>query len=246
MLSFFFLVMTNLSFANEVTRHWVVITDSHGVGKFGEELTRHIKSAGPLSGYDFIASGASAPLQWQNNLFTTTCGYRESSQAAAKARACYKLFTPSLKNVWAEQDIQESSQRVTIIVLGTNFSTKPSRFEEHVKETVGLMEVAYKMSNKCFWVGPPNMTRAPDFDVKAVEHRYSIIKRALRDLRTKGIAQTCQLIDSRLISTYPKVGGDGIHYHWPWQKNIETIQAATNWANGVIEVINSKLIKHYE
>lgn len=212
---------------------FVIITDSHGVGKYGESLKSQIRNR-PETSYHFFASGGSAPLQWLNRAFTTTCGFEETSTDEVSPSICKKLLTPKLSDLWDKYPVSPSERRVTIIVQGTNLPVAQAQFEEQVRYTKKLLNVALERSDVCIWVGPPNMRRAPGFDAQGVETKIKILMTALED--------KCHFIDSRQISTYPSTG-DGIHYHMPGSQNQGQIDASLAWAEATFLRIEESLIR---
>ena len=218
----------------DATDRIVVITDSHGVGHFGEELALWLRRR-PTTKFDFIASGGSAPLQWRNNAFNTTCGFHDASTIAKPLpRVCNKLHTPPLTALWRQQGPPAADERrVSIVVLGTNFGMAAAMYAEQLAATQSLAEDAMNSSDRCLWVGPPNMNHSPGFDTAGVAYKVALIQKALAQAAHKTGKPPCQLIDSRLYSQYPKKGGDGIHLHWPGWKTPETIKASGDWADAI-------------
>ncbi len=217
----------------QATDRFVVVTDSHGVGHFGEELALWLRKRAQTK-FEFFASGASAPLQWTNGAFTTPCGFEDKSKIATPLpRQCNKLHTPSLKYLWQQEPAPtEDERRISIIALGTNFSMSPAWRAGHVLETQKLVEDAMAHSERCLWVGPPSMTRKPGFDPPAVAYKIKIIEEAIELAAKKTGKPACQFIDSRPLSHYPK-HGDGIHLHWAGQKDPGALKASGEWADGV-------------
>jgi hypothetical protein len=215
---------------------FVVITDSHGVGAFGEALVRWLRQR-PATEFDFFASGASAPLQWINGAFTTPCGFRESSrEPRPEPFACKKLHTPKLASLWKEQGPRLSSERrISVIAQGTNYGIQPAMRREQIVASVRLIEAAQAASDRCLWVGPPRMKASPGFDTAGVEYKYALIREAIAQAAARTGKPACELIDSRAFSHYPAHGGDGIHYHRAGMKSPEAIRAAEEWAEGVTE-----------
>lgn len=225
--------------AEVVRDRFMVITDSHGAGQFGQALTDGLRRRA-LTDFTFFASGGSAPLQWLNRAFTTTCGYRENSRVIPTApRACETMLTPRLSELWAaETSDREHERRVTVIVQGTNFSTKASLRAEQITATKKLIQAARAASDVCLWVGPPKMRRSPGYDSAGVEAKIEILQAALTQLGDQG----CTFIDSRPLSEYP-AQGDGIHYHWPGSRNEGALRAATDWATEVLREIEEHLAR---
>jgi hypothetical protein len=219
---------------------FVVVTDSHGVCAYGSELAGWLRKR-QATQFDFFASGASAPLQWINNAFTTPCGFHDkSSSGNPEPRECRKLHTPRLSDLWKEQPQRvDGERRISIISLGTNFGMSAGMKDEQLAATRRLIEEAMKASDRCIWVGPPNMTRKNGFDTAGVEYKYSLIRKAIEQAAHATGKPSCQLIDSRQYSKYPEKCGDGIHYHFHpkcSEKGImaECAKAAREWADGVV------------
>ena len=226
MLLFFSLIFLHtLCFAGS---RIVFISDSHGVGKFGDIVKTHLRAREDTR-FHFFASGGSAPLQWINNAFTTTCGYQETSSDANATPGCQRIHTPRFSSIWERYPRVPNERRISIIALGTNLSPKASERAPQITQIRRLMDVALAQSDLCIWVGPPNMRRSPDFDQQGVENKVSMIQE---------VQNRCTFIDSRMISQDPSQG-DGIHYHWPGSRNIEQIQASSDWANAVMQEVES-------
>ncbi|MBI3542472.1 MAG: hypothetical protein HY075_04255 [Deltaproteobacteria bacterium] len=236
------LLMILATFTGAGTAHsddrFVVVTDSHGVGHFGEELARWLRNR-PATKFNFTASGASAPAQWNNGLFTTPCGFHDdSSIAKPEPRKCHKLLTPKLAAVWKRQGArQHDERRITVIVLGTNYGLDPSTRKMQLADTEKLATTAMTESDRCFWVGPPNMRRKHGFDADGVKYKVELVTEALAAAAKATGKPVCQLIDSRSYSHYPK-NGDGIHYHWPGSTDAEQLLRSAEWADSVAKQID--------
>ncbi|MBL7714635.1 MAG: hypothetical protein JNL01_04150 [Bdellovibrionales bacterium] len=213
--------------------HWTVISDSHGVGAFGGRISQWLRSRTDTSFY-FLASGGSHPAHWLKETFTSPCAFDDSdSMDPKRKRVCLKILTPTLDGLL--QARPKFDRSITLIIQGTNFSLDPKQRKTHVQQTEDLAKIAAASSDLCFWVGPPNMTKSPGYDAAAVVEKFGILQDGLKNI------PGCQLIDSRLISTYPASGGDGVHYHWPAAKDPVTIQAAEDWADRLIQELGPRL-----
>lgn len=219
----------------------VVISDSHGMGQFGSTLDQWLKNS--KVPYQFIASGGSAPLQWYNNGYTTPCGFASSTHST-RTRACEKIKTPSIKDIWTNFS-EATSSKTTIIIQGTNIPVRSSAEKtEQTRYASSLIQKTFEVSQNCIWVGPPNMTRK-GYEAADVQDKYDVIKTAISQVANK-TGQTCLLIDSRKHSVYPPAGTgkhDGIHYNWPGSKNPAEITASTNWANRIISELKNLNLK---
>jgi len=207
----------------------VVITDSHGVGSFGAGIEDWLGKRKDTA-YDFFASGASSPRQWVSSRFETPCGFHQTSSAAKQTRKCLRLKTPFLSELWKAQGPAAGERRVTVIAHGTNYPLEGRASE--VAVTKQLIKDAFAASAVCVWIGPPNMTKSPSFDAAAVEKKYSIIKDAIEAVAVE-TGNRCRLIDSRPLSSYPKKGGDGIHYHWLKNADEDSRSQGPKWAEKV-------------
>ncbi|MBY0518222.1 MAG: hypothetical protein K2P81_15035 [Bacteriovoracaceae bacterium] len=199
---------------------WVIISDSHSLGEFGHELASRLRSHEGLR-FKYISSGGSAPLQWLNGKFTTPCGMVETQVVELKNRVCTKLLTPKFSEV-LDESFKTNNQKIAVIIQGTNFSIDLKERSNQVIWARKLAQIAEGKSDRCLWIGPPNMRRKGGFDEAGVEYKVQIILEALKN-------SPCHFIDSRLISIYP-IKGDGIHYHWPGSIDKNQIQEAQKWA----------------
>lgn len=216
----------------------VVITDSHGVGAFGEGLEAWLR-ARPDTSWVFFAAGGSAPRQWSTSRWTTPCAYQASSGGPVFKRMCKEEKVPHLDELWAAQPTGTSKERrITIIAHGTNYALGAKASE--AASTLPLLKAAFNASEFCVWIGPPNMTKKPGFDAAAVAYKYSVIEAALAAAKTS-TGRTCTLIDSRTISTYPAQGGDGVHYHWLRTKDPASLARGQEWAAAVAAKLSALL-----
>jgi hypothetical protein len=228
---FLFLIFSQTVFAQ---KHIIYIGDSHSLGNFGQTLTNYFR-ANKENTFEFYASGGSAPLQWTNGLFTSSCGYHDSSSfSAAPQRKCNEKFkTPKLENL-----IHQSRDKnlVIIIALGTNFSKKIDDRKFNIKTSQDLIKHIPEKA-QCLWIGPPHMKR---FNPSQMDLDYSIIEEAIS-------LSPCELIDSRFYSEYPYIYAqtskpDGIHYDFPaaWYKFPEGELAAHKWGENIVNYLISR------
>lgn len=228
------LVLTFILPFNVFAKDFLFIGDSHSLGAFGSTITSWMRSMKYT--FDFYASGGSAPLQWRNNRFVTTCGIKESSLYPAVKRKCKKIKTPSLLKL-----LSKSEYQTVIIALGTNYSDKEKMVKSHIKFTTKLIN-DIPQNIKCLWIGPPDMKR---FRGERLNKNYSIIFEAIKLAKRK-----CRLIDSRKLSYYPEKQSpsakpDGIHYDYPakWYKFPAGVKEAKIWALNIIHEISTSEIE---
>jgi hypothetical protein len=237
---------------------FVVITDSHGVGRFGVGIASWRRSRGSTE-FELFASGGAAPMQWWSGKYVTPVGFRDRSSEPAPLLPvkAERLLTPTLATLWKELGRGSAAdRRVTVIVQGTNIPS--SRVLGQMAEKTGMSvaslrakEVAYAErlvrealaeSDACVWVGPPETTRSPDWTAFENAHKVAIVRDALESHRTKH-GKTCAFVDSRSLSSYPNGHGDGIHYHLLMSSDRVARQAAETWAEGVSARIEAALIQ---
>ena len=84
------------------------------------------------------------------------------------------------------------------------------------------------------------MRKSPAFDSAGVAYKYSIIEAAIAAAK-KDLGKECSLVDSRPLSTYPKLGGDGVHYHWLRTKDPESLAQGPKWGAAVAAKIDALL-----
>jgi hypothetical protein len=238
----FYLVISGSAFAHESYQKEIIyIGDSHSLGAFGAVYTSWFRSS-EQTRFHFIASGGSAPLQWTNGLFVTSCGYEDYSELPlAPVRKCdEKFLTPKLETLYKSE---LGSDKLTIIALGTNFGPTPEDYKFQVKSVVNLLKTVYNQQSECLWIGPPDMKR---YSVSVADLKYQIIQEGILEASKTYGKIPCQLIDSRLYSRYPETQPgskpDGIHYDYPasWYRFPEGIGAAKAWGASVLnEIINS-------
>lgn len=206
------LVSSSASFSKTL-----IITDSHGEGAFGMELSTLLEKKGQtVSAY---AVGGSTAADWNHGL-QQIWGYWEYHTGKAEVRY-NKPVTPKVENL-----LQTEKPDTIIIELGTNLIWKP--IEEQAKDEIRvLLDTVKKTSVKCYWVGPPDLRPKPE-------------DRAQRELEIRELldrmvpAQGCELIQSWSFTQYPSAGGDGIHYDVVPQIGPEL---ARQWARGAMSRI---------
>lgn len=220
----------------------VMITDSHGLGHWGAEMTKWLRER-PDTEFDFFASGGSAPLQWIYGGWKTPLGLRENSESApAEKRVAAPMVTLALRKVWADQGSGSANdRRITVIAHGTNYhhenqrNKKGETFEaEEVAHTAKLIQIAQAESDHCVWIGPPNMTKAA-FGKADVMYKYGIIRKGIAKAAKESRKPPCDLIRADEVSEYPAAGPDGIHYNYAGVKNKAQMAACSSWAKGVTD-----------
>ena len=211
----------------------IFIGDSHSLGVFGEEINTYLEES--LHDYEFWASGASAPLQWINNAFTTSCGYNSKKGDVPKRGCPRRMFTPTLIS-----RLQASpGAHHVIVALGTNFGKTEDHRRSHIRYTTKMLK-KLRADDKCLWIGPPDMKRRRDRSAR----NYGIIEESIRK---SGV--DCKLIYSDRFTQYPEStdhqrgNPDGIHYDYPaaWYRFPEGKIAALKWAQDIIPFLNDFL-----
>ena len=196
----------------------LIISDSHGVGAFGEELVKLIENE--KEEVSLYAFGGTRPVDWVqgNNL---TWGYWEHHTGRLNRRGDNRA-TPRLEFL-----IQEHNPKRVIIVQGTNMvwrNITPSDTED-VQILIGLV---HKAGAACIWVGPP------DLNVPTQENEQDVVsvQKMIGDETQK---LGCAYIKSWTFTDYPQNQGDGVHYDAIPRRGKKLAQ---EWARGVYRRLN--------
>ncbi len=173
----------------------LIISDSHGVGAFGLELTRYIENKN--ESVSFYAYGGSNPADWiEGNKLPWSYWEHHTSQTDQRSE---NKNTPKL-SVLIETQRPDS----VIIVLGTNLIWR-EQLPEDTSQIEYLINLVKKLDLKCIWIGPPDLRLRDEKQIK----RLSEIQNQLRQIVSQN---KCMLIESWTFTTYPPNIGDGIHY----------------------------------
>ncbi len=210
------LVLINLFFLSPSSfSKTLVITDSHGEGGFGMELSVGLEKKGQE--VSVFAVGGSTAADWNHGL-QQIWGYWEYHTGKPEIRAT-KPITPNVTRL-----LETEKPDAIIIELGTNLIWKP--IEAQAREEIKILLDTVKNSGvKCYWVGPPDLRPKP-------------LDRAQRELEIRELlfsmvpSQGCELIMSWTFTQYPALGGDGIHYDVVPKIGPEL---ARQWARNVID-----------
>jgi len=214
---FFLSVLLTLSTAPVSFSKTLIITDSHGEGAFGMELSTLLEKKGET--VSAFAVGGSTAADWNHGL-QQIWGYWEYRTGKAEIRY-NKPITPKVENL-----LQVEKPDAIIIELGTNLIWKP--IEEEAKEEIRvLLDTVKKSGAKCYWVGPPDLRPKPEDRVQRELEIRELLDRMVS-------AQDCELIQSWSFTRYPSAGGDGIHYDIIPQIGPEL---ARQWARGAMSRI---------
>ncbi len=191
----------------------LVVSDSHGTGAFGAELTRLIeKTNEELS---FYAFGGSKPIDWieGNNL---TWGFWEHHTGHMSRRGDNRSV-PKLTEL-----LQEHSPTRVIISQGTNIVWHEQTQSDR-SSIQSLMKMVRAAKAECLWIGPP--------DLNVPEERQEIwVKQVHQELQDLADSEDCKLIESWKFTHYPKDQGDGVHYD---KIPLKGAKLARRWAKKV-------------
>jgi hypothetical protein len=202
------ILFTSPSWANTL-----IISDSHGTGAFGLELTHLLEKDNEQ--ISFYAFGGSKPIDWieGNNL---TWGFWEYHTGKENRRGDNRSV-PKLIEL-----ISEHRPEKVIINLGTNIvwheQTEKDRHSIQL-----LMKTAKDVNADCVWIGPPDLN-VPE------EQQKRWVRDVHQELQELSVTEECQLIESWKFTHYPKNSGDGVHYD---KIPIKGPRLAKNWARKV-------------
>jgi hypothetical protein len=182
-------------FSSTAVAKTLVITDSHGEGAFGSELTALLEKQNET--VSMYAVGGSTSADWNHGL-QQIWGYWEHHTGKPAIRST-KPVTPMLKTL-----LETHSPDTLMIELGTNLIW--SEIPQKSKDEIQLMLETVRQSGvKCYWIGPPDL-------------RPNKVDRVPRELEIHAILEQlvegkgCELVKSWTFTRFPKKGGDGIHY----------------------------------
>jgi hypothetical protein len=209
------------------------IGDSLSVGPFGKEVEASLRRRYGAKGYCLFASCGSSPEDWLRGtpVFTTKCGYRQSTPAGTVAheysggRRPAPVKTPKLPMILAR-----FRPEVVIVQLGTNWfgkiapgHTNGAVYRGVIKDFVRGLRSVPGPPPRIIWVMPPSSSAYPAETHEDVERWITESSRAL-DFR---------VVNSRRITgPYRKgtTGSDGVHYSG---------SAGRAWARGVLGVLSA-------
>ena len=202
----------------------LMIGDSLSVGKFGEEVQKHLALKRRVAAY---ASCGSSPEHWlaAEPAFLTKCGYRERTATSdiysdfVNGRAPRPTRTPKLADL-----VRKHKPTILVVQLGTNWMDRDLTEEQMSDYLNRFVEEARRGPvEKIIWIAPPDSSSLRRVQGKV----HQLIRRAAT---RKGF----EVIDSRKVTHYVvgKTGGDGVHY------NSESSEA---WARAIQRDLDAKL-----
>ena len=191
--SFFSLCLFFSSTSSSLART-LIISDSHGTGAFGTELTRLIEKTNEE--VSFYAFGGTKPIDWieGNNL---TWGFWEHHTGEMSRRGDNRSVPKLIELI-----SQHRPTRV-LISLGTNIVWH-EQTEKDRSSIQFLMKAVKAAQAQCLWIGPP--------DLNVGQEQQKWVEEVHQELKELSQSEGCQLIESWSFTNYPKNQGDGVHY----------------------------------
>lgn len=192
--------------ASDVPPVILFIGDSHSTGSFGMQQDAVLRSVKGFRVATYAICGSS-PDNWFSG-DKTSCGYFFKDVDGREQRG-WEAATPLIANL-----IAQYQPAYTVVELGANMY---GRTPEWVEKTSHEMAMAIVNSgSKCIWIGPPHARIQTDSGLAQVF-----------DALHAGVGAYCLLFDSRNVTRYPAVGGDGIHFNSLGESGA---RIAENWA----------------
>jgi hypothetical protein len=183
------------------------IGDSHSVGPFGLALNENLRQLN-LSVVSYAYCGSIAN-DWYKTNGATKCGYLEIDSNGVK-KSGTTGSVPQFKKL-----LEKHHPEIVIVELATNYFGYES--DEFVVNDMRKMgKEIIDSGAQCFWVGMPTSRKLQT----SHERLDRLTKEAIGDL--------CTHFDSFPVTSYPSVGGDGIHFYFPNGQKV-----ASDWANAV-------------
>jgi len=203
------LIISTLLFSvNLLASTILVVGDSHSVGPFGTSLHHLLKNE--RHDVSLYASCGSIPEWWMNGK-STPCGFLAINQNG-EMNSLPTAKTPLIENL-----LTNMRPDVVIMEFGGNYAGYPS--DEFVIKDIEKFIWKIKNSGaKCFFVTNPDTRKQQEH----IPRILNLIKSAIKD--------ECPIFESYKVTSYPSIGGDGIHYSFPAGKPI-----AEAWAWAVFQ-----------
>jgi hypothetical protein len=171
------------------------IGDSQSYGIFGERWHKKLQETISPVVHVWSATGSGAE-QWASNQLETSKVKIYSPYYTTGPGEFTPQDIPALKVLLARY-----LPEILIIQLGGNMvNLSDEKIERDVKKL--LQQVTEMKINKCIWIAPPNGHARP---FPRFNEFYFVLAKAVS-------RNNCQFIDSRSISLYPYLMGDGIHF----------------------------------
>lgn len=194
------------------------IGDSHSVGVYGHAIDDLMRQTGATVSTTAVAG--SNPT-WFMNGTVGKCGYYskdENGKVVSPADWRTPMKTPLLQNM-----IDTYKPSVLVVSLGANMV---GYSESSIRSQIdSICDKAKAAGCKIVWVGPPDSRSQ---DKNQVAKLYNVLNSEVG--KYDGV-----VVDSRQYTKYPSSGGDGLHY-----SGTEGTKTANNWANSVMNAIQSK------
>lgn len=185
----------------------LVIGDSHMVGPFGWNLDEALRAEGhSVATYGSCGSVAG----WWYSGKKTTCGFY-AKDLSGKVLQTNSKETPLIDNL-----LKTVKPNVVIVELASNYVNFGSE-DAAVKDMKKLVRSIKDSGASCFWMTAPDMRL----------YRDSIAR--LDRLVYEAVGSECRIFNSSEVTSYPAIGGDGVHY---WFK--EGLPIAQKWATEAI------------
>ena len=171
------------------------IGDSHSVGTFGHTLDGLLRERyGDETVYNYASCG-SRTSSWITGR-STRCGYIDRRPGGATRRA-RNHRTPRIDVL-----LDDVNPRITIVALGANHMGQ--RQESFIESVQTLAQSIRDHGSECVWVGPPP-GRVPHRD-------HGLNRSEIQELLPAVLVDFCTFIESSLYVSYPRHGGDGVHF----------------------------------
>lgn len=168
------------------------VGDSHSTGSFGiqqDALLRRVKGFRVAT----YAVCGSSPLSWFLG-DRTSCGFFFRDTEGREQRG-WEADNPLIAKL-----ISVHQPSYTVVELGANMYGWPIALVEKTSNAMAMAIV--NSGSKCIWIGPPQARNQPEPELG---HIFEALRRS--------VGQYCLLFDSRNFTSYPAVGGDGIHFN---------------------------------
>ncbi len=180
------------------------VGDSHSVGPFGQALDKKLRS---VSAHVTTATYCGTIVNdFYRTDAKTQCGYLEIDEKGASHKGTIGPVADFRKL------LEKTRPAHVLVALATNYSG----YENDtfvINDMKKMVNDIIASGAQCFWIGMPTSRT-----LKSQHERIS-------KLTKKAVGSQCTYFDSFSVTSYPEIGGDGIHFYFPGGKEV-----AENWA----------------
>ncbi len=227
---FFALLLSVKSFASQgcVKSRISFITDSHGVGPFGDNMDRWLLTFSDFELHTY-ALGGSSPFWFLRgeNGFTTPWAFfynscSDGAYPSISQRRGISAKSQDIKKMLAYDHSHPFNRDLVIFEQGSNVPGENSVYKNQARD-LALATRRASPDSVCFWISAPRMIKISDAQMAEVNTFINqglieaevILKKEFPENKNPA----CYFINSQKYGSYPTnfpAALDGVHYPFPW------------------------------